>query len=64
MTSQEGIYVLIFVSLSYFTLKLLWYRCVDEEDLVECVTYSCSAAFRKLCQDVLESHVHLKVIIC
>jgi len=64
MTSQEGFYFLIFVSLSYLMLKLLWYRCVNEEDLAEHVTYSCGAAFPKLCQKVLESHIHLKIIIC
>jgi hypothetical protein len=55
--------LLILVSLSYFMLKLLGYGCVDEQDLLECVTYACSAAFCKLCQKVLESHIHLKIII-
>ena len=63
MTSQEGFYFLIFVGLSYFMLELLWYRCVGEEYLVEYIKYSRSAAFRKSCQKVLESHIHLKIII-
>jgi len=33
----QGFYFLILVILSYFMLKLFWYRCVDEEDLVGCV---------------------------
>jgi len=64
MTSQEGFYYLIFVSLPYFMLKLLWCRCVGEEYLVEYIAYSRSAVFRKLCQNVLDRHIHLKIMIC